>query len=164
MEKLYEDPELGTVRVVKSRRARRVSLRVHPVRGIVVTVPYWTPYAFGIGFFRQKRDWVAKVLARQAAAAQALAAERESFDAEALRKEAKAFLPGRSAKGNINLNLNLMRLEEPLRDYVLLHELCHLRHLDHGTQFHALLDRLCRDGIGRSAAELEKEVKSRRIL
>ena len=63
-----------------------------------------------------------------------------------------------------NLNLNLMRLEEPLRDYVLLHELCHLRHLDHGTQFHALLDRLCRDGIGRSAAELEKEVKSRRIL
>ena len=26
------------------------------------------------------------------------------------------------------------------------------------------LDRLCRDGIGRSAAELEKEVKSRRIL
>ena len=191
MEKLYEDSELGTVRVVKSRRARRVSLRVHPVRGIVVTVPYWTPYAFGIGFFRQKRDWVAKVLARQAAAAQALAAERESFDAEALRKEAKAFLPGRlkywaeqygftygkvfikhnvsnwgscSAKGNINLNLNLMRLEEPLRDYVLLHELCHLRHLDHGTQFHALLDRLCRDGIGRSAAELEKEVKSRRIL
>ena len=191
MEKLYEDSELGTVRVVKSRRARRVSLRVHPVRGIVVTVPYWTPYAFGIGFFRQKRDWVAKVLARQAAAAQALAAERESFDAEALRKEAKAFLPGRlkywaeqygftygkvfikhnvsnwgscSAKGNINLKLNLMRLEEPLRDYVLLHELCHLRHLDHGTQFHALLDRLCRDGLGRSAAELEKEVKSRRIL
>ena len=38
-EKLYEDSELGTVRVVKSRRARRVSLRVHPVRGIVVTVP-----------------------------------------------------------------------------------------------------------------------------
>ena len=32
-----------------------------------------------------------------------------------------------SRQGNINLNLNLVRLPDPLRDYVLLHELCHLR-------------------------------------
>ena len=48
-----------------------------------------------------------------------------------------------SVKGNINLNLNLMRLPEELRDYVLLHELCHLRYLNHGPEFHALLEQVC---------------------
>ena len=50
-----------------------------------------------------------------------------------------------SAKGNINLNLNLMRLPQELQDYVMLHELCHLRHLNHGPQFHALLESVCPD-------------------
>lgn len=48
-----------------------------------------------------------------------------------------------SRAGNINLNLNLIRLPEPLCDYVLLHELCHLKEPNHGPRFHALLERLC---------------------
>ncbi len=50
-----------------------------------------------------------------------------------------------SSKGNINLNLNLMRLPEELRDYVMLHELCHLKYLNHGPEFHALLESVCPD-------------------
>lgn len=50
-----------------------------------------------------------------------------------------------SSKGNINLNLNLMRLPSHLRDYIMLHELCHLKHLNHGPEFHALLESLCPD-------------------
>lgn len=72
-----------------------------------------------------------------------------------------------SAKGNINLNLNLVRLPGPLCDYVLLHELCHLRHLDHGPRFHELLERLCSDNIvrlgscgGRSASLLPEIIAS----
>ena len=52
-----------------------------------------------------------------------------------------------SRAGNINLNLNLIRLPEPLCDYVLLHELCHLKELNHGPRFHALLERLCLSNI-----------------
>ena len=48
-----------------------------------------------------------------------------------------------STKGNINLNMQLMRLPEELRDYVILHELCHLKQLNHGPEFHALLNNLC---------------------
>lgn len=48
-----------------------------------------------------------------------------------------------SRMGNINLNLNLIRLPEPLCDYVILHELCHLREPNHGPRFHALLEHLC---------------------
>lgn len=52
-----------------------------------------------------------------------------------------------SRAGNINLNLNLIRLPEPLCDYVLLHELCHLKEPNHGPRFHALLEHLCLSNI-----------------
>ncbi len=40
-----------------------------------------------------------------------------------------------SAKGNINLNVGLVFLPEPLIRYVLLHELCHTVALDHSDRF-----------------------------
>lgn len=94
----------------------------------------------------------------------------ETEEVRQLRKRAKAELPPRlaelaaehgfeyntvrikhnvsnwgscSSKKNINLNLNLVRLPDELRDYVMLHELCHLRHLNHGPEFHALLSSVC---------------------
>ena len=48
-----------------------------------------------------------------------------------------------SSLGNINLNLRLVSLPEELRDYVMLHELCHLKYLNHGPEFHALLESVC---------------------
>ena len=57
-----------------------------------------------------------------------------------------------SSKGNINLNMRLVLLPERLQDYVILHELCHLRHQNHGPQFHALLDSL----LGGKEKELQR--------
>ncbi len=48
-----------------------------------------------------------------------------------------------SSKGNINLNLRLVGLPQELQDYVMLHELCHLKYLNHGKEFHALLESVC---------------------
>lgn len=48
-----------------------------------------------------------------------------------------------SSKGNINLNLRLVTLPAQLQEYVMLHELCHLKYLNHGPQFHALLESVC---------------------
>ena len=59
-----------------------------------------------------------------------------------------------SSKGNVNLNLNLVRLPEELRDFVMLHELCHLKYMNHGAGFHALLESLC-PGHRKLAAELK---------
>lgn len=52
-----------------------------------------------------------------------------------------------STAGNINLNLNLVRLPEPLCDYVILHELCHLKEPNHGRRFHEMLEALCISNI-----------------
>ena len=54
-----------------------------------------------------------------------------------------------STKNNINLNLNIVRLPSVLRDYILLHELCHLRHHDHGEGFHLLLEHVLTDNLMR---------------
>ena len=108
-----------------------------------------------------------RVVVRRRRARRTLA---ETPEVAELRKQAKAYLPGRlaelaaqhgfsynqvrikhnvsnwgscSVKKNINLNLNLMRLPEELRDYVMLHELCHLKYMNHGKEFHALLESVC---------------------
>lgn len=50
-----------------------------------------------------------------------------------------------SSRGNVNLNLWLIRLPLPLQDYVITHELCHLIELNHSRRFYALMDRVMPD-------------------
>lgn len=63
-----------------------------------------------------------------------------------------------SSLGNINLNLRLVSLPPELQDYVMLHELCHLKYLNHSPQFHALLESVC---PGHRA--LERQIKQYKI-
>jgi len=51
-----------------------------------------------------------------------------------------------SRRNNINLNVNLLRLPEELRDYVILHELVHTRHKNHSKAFWRDLDRIVGSG------------------
>lgn len=44
-----------------------------------------------------------------------------------------------SNRGRITLNTHLVKLAPEVAAYVALHELCHLRHMDHGARFYALL-------------------------
>ena len=41
--KIYEDPEIGPVVFRKTVRGRNISIRVHPVKGVSVSVPYIVP-------------------------------------------------------------------------------------------------------------------------
>ena len=171
--RIINDPQIGQVLMKKSTRARRVSLRVQPVKGVSITVPYIVPYMAAEAFFKLKRQWVIETMVRQ----------KDKFkdvqpvsrdEIEQLRKKAKADLPSRldelaarygfaynkvaikhnatnwgscSARNNINLNLNIVRLPKALQDYILLHELCHLRHHDHGHGFHLLLEHVLTDTL-----------------
>ena len=63
-----------------------------------------------------------------------------------------------SVRGNINLNLRLVTLPQALQDYVMLHELCHLKEMNHGPKFHALLESLCPNHRA-----LEKELRQYKL-
>ena len=65
-----------------------------------------------------------------------------------------------SGRNHISLSLFLMTLPEPLRDFVILHELCHTVHHNHSERFHALLDRL----TGGREKELNRELRRYAIL
>lgn len=172
-EKVYIDPEIGEVTFRKTAGSRRMSIRVHPVKGVSVTVPYLMPYAAAQLFLEARRGWVLDTISKQRERYKDIEMPSEK-EIEALRLQARKELPPRlsvlaerygfkynkvtikrnatnwgscSAKGNINLNLSIVRLPVILQDYVLLHELCHLRHQDHGNAFHLLLEHVCTDNL-----------------
>ena len=171
--KVLIDPEIGEVVFRKSLRSRSISIRVHPLKGVSVSVPYIVPYAVARHFFEARREWILETMAKQKEKYKDVKVASPS-EVEAMRRQAKAQLPGRlaelaarygftynrvaikhnatnwgscSSKGNINLNLNIVRLPKVLQDYVLLHELCHLRHQDHGHAFHLLLEHVLTDNL-----------------
>jgi predicted metal-dependent hydrolase len=101
---------------------------------------------------------------------------------EVYRREAKQYLPGRTAelaeqfgfkfsrvsvrnnrsnwgscsgKNNLSLNLNLMKLPNHLVDYIILHELSHTVVKNHSEKFYAVLNKV----TGGKARELSKEIK-----
>ena len=45
-----------------------------------------------------------------------------------------------SSRGHIAINVRLVNLPEHLQEYIILHELCHLQHLNHGPDFWKLLE------------------------
>jgi predicted metal-dependent hydrolase len=48
-----------------------------------------------------------------------------------------------SSRGNLNFNYKLIFLPPKVLDYVVVHELCHLRHFNHGPEFWALVAEAC---------------------
>lgn len=51
-------PELGEVKLYKRRDARHVRISIKHDGSVNVTLPYWTPYKFGIEFVKSKSDWI----------------------------------------------------------------------------------------------------------
>lgn len=172
-EQIFHDPEIGEVTFRKSVRSRSMSIRVHPVKGVTVSMPSFVPYAAGRLFLEARRDWILTTIARQKQRMKDVTVASPQ-EVEEMRRKAKEILPLRlaelaarygfkynrvtikhnatnwgscSSKGNINLNLNIVRLPQVLQDYVLLHELCHLPHQDHGHAFHLLLEHVLTDNL-----------------
>lgn len=158
--KTIELPGVGKILLERSSRARHVRLSVRPFKGARVAVPQGVSYARAEQFARSKSGWLGRQLARMArmerraaaltanasinwsAAEKWLIQRLDELSAQhgfnyqrVVVKCQKTRWGSCSAKNNISLNINLIRLPADLIDYILLHELVHTRVKDHSRRF-----------------------------
>lgn len=195
---VIEYPGLGPVTFWRRAGNRSIRISVKAERGVLVTYPWYTPFAQAERFLLQNSLRLNQMLSRvgkqnrKSLLQNYLNSATEESKLTRLRQRAKEALPLRtaqiaaamrtlhkrpfayqriaiklnktnwgscSAKNNINLNLALPLLPDALRDYVIIHELCHLEHHNHSAEFHRLLNSSCLALLGRPERELVKELR-----
>lgn len=177
----YDHPRLGMVILVCSWRARRITLSVRPSGETRLTYPRLVSRKRALEFLESRVEWVEQ--SRTSIAERTIPKPQYTTEQiEMMRREAKALLPERvafwaqkfgfkygrvsirasrskwgscSGYNNISLSLFLMTLPEHLRDYVIIHELCHTVHHNHSSAFHALVDRC----LGGNEKNLRSELR-----
>ena len=157
---IIEDKEFGEVLVRKNAWATGVKFSVSTSGRLQMSVPTYTSVFLAKRFLSQNREVIrAKLPIKDPSSQRARDAKKKL-----LMKKAKEYLPYRleyyaklygysydkvrlshagtrwgscSSNRTISLNIGLMQVPEPLRDYVILHELAHLNHMDHSAAFWA---------------------------
>ena len=169
--KTVELPNIGTVLIERSRRAKRISVTIRPFKGVRVAVPHGISFETAQSFAQSKAGWIKRHLGKikQLKQRANMLVNSDPIDRSAARKllidrlnqlaQKHGFAYNRvfiknqktrwgscSNKNNINLNINLVRLPQELIDYTLLHELVHTRIKNHSQQFWHQMDALLGDG------------------
>ena len=138
---LYYLGEARTLRVMREERSRA---RVKLVMDLLLM---WVPYEADYEYRREKLE---KWYRREAAAIFEEKAEefakRLHVSFEDIRiKDQKSRWGSCSSKRNMNFNWRLLMAPEPVCDYVIIHELCHLVHMNHSADFWNLVESICPD-------------------
>lgn len=158
------------VEYVRHARARRYLLRVRIDGSVRATIPRGGSKREAQRFVESQASWIAE---QQRVAAAVRAARRPPApraETAALKRRAAAELPPRlqalaqrfgltvhkisirnqrwrwgscSRQAHICLNWRLIQMPDWVRDYVLIHELMHLRRMDHSPAFWAHVARAC---------------------
>ena len=156
--------DLPRIHFVRVRRARRYVMRVRADGDIRVTIPRGGSKAEAARFAERHLDWAQRQRTRLLATRRPPEVDRE------LRRQAAEALPpqllalaaahglavGRvtirdqrsrwgscSPKGHIALNFRLMLMPPEVREYILIHELMHLRQPNHSIRFWRLVEAAC---------------------
>ena len=154
---------------VRHPRARRYVVSVRPDGGVRVTLPRWGSMREAQAFAGRLDTWIVRQRMRleEERASQPAVPEPQKHESMA---RAKRELPLRllelaanvglrvakisvrnqrwrwgscSPSGHICLNWRLVDMPAPVRDYVMIHELMHLRRLDHSSKFWKLVADAC---------------------
>lgn len=149
-----------TAVIQKHRRARQVKLFITAAKKVKVTIPSYLPYFVGKSFLESKKEWVFKKLAElpETKPLQPATKEQKKQALEKIKdlaavyaqlygvtyrkisvKNMRARWGSCSVQGNLNFNWRLLLAPEGIMRYVVVHEICHLRELNHSARFWTLV-------------------------
>jgi predicted metal-dependent hydrolase len=150
-------------KIKRSKRARKGSIVVTYTGEVIVTVPYLASTYLTDRFVQKRSEWIRKTqehlkkkfenknilkqsrqdFKNKKSAALRLVSERlKHFNAVYNLKINNIKIKNHasrwgscSSKGNLNFNYTIINLPQELADYIIVHELCHLKELNHSKKF-----------------------------
>jgi len=153
----------------RSKRAKRVRIVVNCDASVTVVLPSMIGENFAEKFLREKSDWILKKIEyfkknknfsikkfgkkdylKNKEKARLMVREKVDYFNEfydfkfnkiAIRNQ-KTRWGSCSKKGNLNFNYKLIYLSKKLVNYIIIHELCHLKELNHSEKFWKLVSEL----------------------
>jgi predicted metal-dependent hydrolase len=149
-----------------NKRAKRISVRVYPDERVVVTMPKKLPEAFVQGFVERKSEWILQTQDWFKKHPQPVRTKHTKREIEQYKKEALQLVTERllhfnqqygfrytkisirnqktrwgscSRTGTLSFNYRIALLPSGLADYIIVHELCHLKEMNHSVKFWKLV-------------------------
>ncbi len=176
----YTHPLVGAVTLNSAKHLKRISISVRGSGEVRLNYPTHITMHQALDLLESRVEWILRAKKRFESRTKAMPCDDSQI--ERLRKAAKDDLPQRiqrlsqitglkynrltlratktrwgscTSSKNISLSIFLMSLPEHLRDFIILHELCHTVHMNHSAQFHALLNSL----VGGKETQFNRELR-----
>lgn len=151
--------------IIKKLPRHSMSIHIDSEKRIIVKVPLGTPTSVAEEFMQEKKQWILRQL-QKVEQQNILADQMGTISDQELKeikKKARILIPQRveyyakrsgitynrifirlqksrwgscSAEGNLNFNCLLVLMPLEILDSVVVHELCHRRHMDHSREFY----------------------------
>lgn len=158
-------------KLIRSKR-KSISLEISKNLYIIVRSPYGFPKSEIDRFVTSKNDWIAENLEKMKARAEKYPSQISEDEAKFLIEKAKKILPDKvayysklmnlyptalkitaaktrfgscSGKNSICFSYLLIRYPDEAIDYVVVHELAHIKHKNHSKAFYALIEKYLPD-------------------
>ena len=155
------------IRLIRSKR-KTLAIQVRPGHEVLVRAPFFVSESEIAKFVKSRDNWIKKHLSKKPENVPEYNAEEENI----LRKKAEDLLPGLvskyakqlqvkprrisvnsartrfgscSGKGNLNFSFRLMDYPLACIEYVALHEVAHLKHMNHSPLFYQTIASLMPD-------------------
>jgi predicted metal-dependent hydrolase len=156
------------IRFKRVPRSKHLRLSIAADGRVLVTRPFWVSEKRARAFVLEKKDWLIKQMEKLAQKGPSLLIQGSREDYLKNKEKARSLVTARiehfnklynfkfkrisirdqrsrwgscSRQGGLNFNYRLIYLEPELIDYLVVHELCHLKEMNHGANFWQLVEK-----------------------